>query len=206
MAGNVAIADTIPNSVLPPCEDQGCYVIAEKISLKESTDTKGLKIRTGLFNVTLPSNPAAINSHPSSTLIVYKYENAPHITISTETGNDYLFRGFTTKPPSIQAFLEIIYTKTPKDYDVTSTYDKESWNAFMWFKKQVVEKNTKIYIYDKGKLKIYYETGVDRVPSQNAAWAIDSENPNLALRLESNMNEADFKKILFSITTKTKGK
>lgn len=214
MATNVAlagvvpnyIADTIPNSALPPCEVPGCYVIAEEISLKETTDTKGLKIRTGLFNVTIPSNPAAINSHPSSTLIVYKYENAPHITISTETDNDYFLRGFTTKPPSLQAFLEIVYTKTPKDYDVTSTYDKESWNAFMWFKKQIVGKNNKTYIYDKGRLKIYYETGVDRVPYKNAAWAIDSENPNLALRLESNMAEVDFRKILFSITSRTKEK
>jgi len=202
----VVIADTIPNSALPQCEDPGCYVIAEKISLKETPDTKGVKIRIGLFNFTIPSNPVAINSNPSSTLIIYKYENAPHIGISTETDNDYFLRGFTTKPSSIQAFLEIIYTKTPKDYDVTSTYDKESWNAFMWFKKLIVEKNNKTYIYDKGRLKIYYETGVDRVPSKNAAWAIDSENPNLALRLESNISEADFKKILFSITTKTKGK
>ena len=200
------IANTIPNSALPACEDTGCYVIAEKTSLKEILDTDGVKIQTGLFNFTIPFNLAAINSHPSSALIVYKYKNAPNIIISTETYADYFLHGFTTKPPSIQAFLEIVYTKTPKDYDMTSTYDKESWNALMWFKKQVVGKNNKTYIYDKGRLKIYYETGVDRVPYKNAAWAIDSENPNLALRLESNMAEVDFRKILFSITSKTKEK
>lgn len=204
MSSNVVLPGVIPNSALPPCEDTGCYIIAEKISLKETSDTKGLKIRTGLFNFTIPANPAAINSHPSSTLVVYKYENAPHIGISTETDTDYFLQGFTTKPPSIQAFLEIIYTKTPKDYDMTSTYDEDSWNALMWLKKQIVGKDNKIYIYDKERLKIYYETGIDRVPFKNAAWAIDLKNPNLALRLESNMAEVDFRKILFSITSKTK--
>jgi len=206
MSANAVLADSIPNSALPPCEDAGCFVIAEKISLKETPDTKGVKIRTGSFSLTIPSNPVAINSHPSSTLIVYKYENAPQIVISTETDTDYFLHGFTTKPPSIQAFMEIIYSKTPKDFDITSTYDKESWNALMWFKKQIVGKNNKTYIYDKGKLRIYYETGVDRVPHKNAAWAIDSDNPNSALRLESNMAEADFKKILCSIISKTKEK
>lgn len=206
MATSFAIAESLPNSALPPCDVPGCFVTAERVSLKETPVIKGVKIHSGLFNFTLPPNLSAISSSPSSSLTVYRYDNSPHIVISTETDTDYFLRGFTTKPPSIQAFLEIVYTKTPKDYDITSTYDKESWNALMWLKKQIVEKNNKTYIYDKGRLKIYYETGVDRVPSKNAAWAIDSENPNLALRLESNMPEVDFKKILFSITSKTKEK
>jgi|GEM_PF-6465359 len=206
MSINVAMADTIPNSALPPCEGEGCYIVAEKIALKETTDTKGLKIRTGLFGVIIPSNLISISSSPQSSLTVYRYENRPSISICTETDHDYLLRGLTTKPPSIQAFMEIVYAKVPKDFDVTGTYDKETWNALMWLKKLIVEKNSKIYIYERGSLKIYYETGIDREPSRNAAWAIDSDNPNLALRLESNMDAADFKTILLSITTKTRGK
>ena len=76
----------------------------------------------------------------------------------------------------------------------------------MWLKTQIVGKTNRTYLYEKRGLRIYYETGADREPTRNAAWAIDSEHPNIALRLESNIKEADFKKILYSITTKSEGK
>jgi hypothetical protein len=201
---NVAMADDIKHDTLPPCEGQGCSAIAVKVVLEEKNETRDLKIRIGSMAVSIPSNVTRIDLAKS--LTVFRYETAPHITLSTETYETFRNDKLTSKPISISEAMVIIFTKTLKDSDITSKYDKELLNNLMWIKKGFMEGAKEAFVYDKGSVKIYYLPN-GAPPSRNLAWAIDSEHPNVAIRLESDLSQNSFIKILYSISSiKRKGK
>ena len=204
LIANIAKAETIPSEALQPCENKDCYVVAEKIPLKETSEIQGVKYRSNNFVVTLPPNVIGIDQ--LETITVYYRKNSPHIIISTETDKDFRLNDFTSKLLSVLDFLDIIFTKTPKDREIFGAYDKVSWNNFMWFKKLTMENNN-AFVCEKGKLKTYYISGLEREPYKNIAWVVNSEYPDVAFRLESNIGKADFINILSSITSfKPEGK
>jgi hypothetical protein len=106
----------------------------------------------------------------------------------------------TSKPISLSEAMEIIFTKTLKDIDVTRKYDRELLNNLMWLKKGFMEGGKEAYVYEKGRVKIYYLPN-GGPPYRNLAWAIDSEHPNFALRVESDLAVTDFAQIIYSITS-----
>lgn len=194
---NVAIAGVIKPDTLPPCEDTACNVVAKKITLETRTETKNLKIRIRSFTIGIPLNVTRIDI--GNSLTVFRYETSPQISISTETDETLQFLKLGPRPISLSEVFNIIFNKTLKDPDITSTYDKETVNKLMWIKKGFLKKSAEAYVYEKGRVKIYYiPDGV--AASRNLAWAIDSEHPNVAIRLESDLSVTDFAQILYSIT------
>ena len=195
-----ANADDIKRDILPPCEDQGCSAVAVKVALEEKAEAKDLKIKIGTMTVDIPPNITRIDMAKSSALVVFRYETAPNIMITTETDETFQMNKLTSKSVSLSEALDIIFTKTLKDNDVTSKYDKVFLNNLMWLKKGYMEGAKEAFVYDKGKVKIYYIPNGGS-PYKNLAWAVDSEYPNFALRLQSDLSVTDFTQIIYSITS-----
>lgn len=198
MSINVALADDIKRDILPPCEGQGCSAVAVKVALEDKTEPKNLKIRIGSMFIEIPPNVTRIDI--GHDLTVFRYETAPHIAICTETDETFRMSKLTSKPVSLSEALEIIFTKTLKDSDVTSKYDRDFLNRLMWIKKGFMEGGKEAFVYDKGKIKIYYLPN-GGPPYRNLAWAIDTGRPNAAIRIESDLSVTDFAQIIHSITS-----
>ncbi len=198
MSINVAMADEIKRETLPPCDDQSCSAVAVKIALEEKTEPDDLKIKLGSMVVGIPPNVTRIDI--GHDLTVFRYETAPHIVISKETDETFQMNKLTSKPVSLYETMEIVFTKTLKDSDVTSKYDKEFLNKLMWMKKSFMEGGKEAFVYDKGKVKIYYLPN-GGISYRNLAWAIDSERPNVAIRLDSDLSVTEFAQIVYSITS-----
>lgn len=203
MSVNVTMADDAKRDILPPCEGPGCNVIAQKVVLEAKAETRDLKVRIGPMVVGIPANVTRIDV--GHLLTVFRYETAPHISISTETDETFQMKKLTSKPVTLSETLDIIFTKTLKDSDLTAKYDQEFLNKLMWIKKGFLEKSGEAYVYDKGRVRIYYipEGGS---PSRNLAWAVDLEHPNVAIRMESDLSVTSFAQILYSITATKKEK
>ncbi len=196
MTINLAIAGDIQKLIIPPCESQGCYVVAKKITLPEAIDANNLKIRIGSLVVTIPPDVTRIDLFKSVT--IFNYDTTPNIMISTETDETFPLTKSASKFISLSEAMEIIFTKTPKDRDLTGKYDNDLLSKLMLVKQGLMDKSNKAYVYDKGRIKIYYAPkGGD--PHKNFAWAIDSKYPNVAIRLESDLHQNDFIKMLYSI-------
>jgi hypothetical protein len=196
---NAAVAGDIRRNMILPCEGPGCSVVAVKVVLDESSETKDLKIRIGSLVVEIPSNVTRIDIAKSSALTVFRYATVPHIAISTETEETFQMEKLTSKPITLFEALEIIFTKTIKDSDVTRKYDKEFINNLMWIKKGFMEGAKAAYVYEKGRVRMYYLSN-GGPPYRNLAWAIDSKYPNTAIRIESDNSQNAFLKMLYSIT------
>lgn len=202
----IADASELKRDLLPPCLDEGCSDVAVKVVLEEMAEANDIKIRIGSLVVGIPANVTKIDIAKSSALTVFRYETDPHINISAETEETFQLIKLTSNPISLSEAMEIIFTKTLKDRDVTSKYDKELLNNLMWIKKGFMKGGKEAYVYEKGRVKIYYLPN-GGPPYRNLAWAIDSEHPNFALRVESDLSVTDFAQIIYSITSiKTKEK
>ena len=201
---NIAYAGDIK---LPLCDDSDCSVVATKITLEETIDINDLKVRVDSLTVVIPPNFTKVDlSRSSVSATVFRYENTPPIMISIETDETLQLRELTSKPISLYESMEIIFTKTLKDSDVTSKFGKESVNKLMLIKKELLGGGRKAYVYNKGQLKIYYISHAGG-PYKNLAWVIDSKHPNYALKLASDLHENDFIKIIYSSSLlKTKEK
>ncbi len=204
---NVAMADSSKRHVYPPCEGQGCSAVAVTIPLEETSFKKNLKIQIGSLVVEIPPNVTKVDLARSPiSATVFRYETAPPIMISTETDETLSLRELTSKPISLFESMEIIFTKTLKDSDVTSKYDEELLNKLMLIKKELLGGERKAFVYSKKQLKIYYISHAGE-PYKNLAWAIDPKFPNQALKIASNLSENDFIAIIYSaVSLKAKEK
>lgn len=200
MSINITTAADLKRNILPPCVDRECSEVAVKVLLEEIAEAKDIKVRIGTLVVGIPANVTRIDIAKSSALTVFRYETSPHVIISSETEETFQMVKLTSKTISLSEAMEIIFTKTLKDSDVTSKYDKELLNNLMWIKKGFMGGGKEAYVYEKGMVKIYYLPN-GGPPYRNLAWAIDSEYPNFALRVESDLSVTDFSQILYSITS-----
>lgn len=182
----------------PSCKGKGCYVVAARELWQRTPQTRGLGVKSGQFVVKIPSNIASVGI--GKTVTVFRYDNAPPVVIGIET-----IQTFELNAKDINLFevLEVIFTNTPKDYDISNKYSMNIWNKLMLVKQGFLEQSEKAYIYTKAPLFVYYIPGAGK-PFNNIAWAVDKNNPDTALRIESNMSASKFKEILFSIILKEK--
>lgn len=177
-------------------EERDCLVIATKDSWKESRMIQGLKVKSGTFVVTIPSDVIWVGL--GTTVTVFRYDKAPHVVIGTENRNTLQLG---SNDISMSHALEIVFTKTPKDRKLLKKINRELWDKLMSVKKGLLGKAGKSYLYEKASLTVYFIPDAGE-PFNNIAWVVDADNPNCALRIESNMDAGKFKDILFSIKTK----
>jgi hypothetical protein len=202
---NGVSASPISNELLPPCQLPACYAVAERKVIKETVQTRGVKVSSPLFVVTIPPNVTGIDH--LSTVTVYHYGSGHNsdVIIGTETAKDLPIAELKSKPSSVSDFLDVIFTRLPKDREVSGDYDKVSWNALMWLKKLFIGQSGLAQIYEKAGLKIYYISNAG-IPFDNVAWAVNQGDSGIALKLQSNINRADFEEILFTISPHKTGK
>lgn len=182
--------------ILPPCEEQACNPVATVITLPEAPAAKELKIRMGSMILDIPSGVTRIDMAKSVT--VFRYETSPPVLISMETDKTVPFLNEESPHLSLNDAMKIIFTRTPKDRDITNKYGATIVNRLMLAKKDLWGKSGEAYVYTKGRISIYYiPDGGD--PYKNLAWAIDSRYPDTAIRLEGNHLRNDFLKIIYSI-------
>ena len=199
MANHAIAADKVePGQNLLPCEKKGCFVVADRMPWKENKQRQGLRVKSGTFVVTIPSNVMWIGL--GSTVTVFRYDSAPHIVIGMETKETFQL---TSKEINLSQALEHIFTNTPKDQKISDRYNIELWNRLMLMKMGFLDKSGKAFVFEKAPLTVYFipDSGEQ---FNNVAWAVDSGNPNSALRIESNMDEKIFEDILYSIKLKEK--
>jgi len=199
MAGGVVAADNIQQfKDFPECKDKGCFVVAVKEPWKEISDTQGMKVKSGPFVLTVPSKVIWVGL--GGTVTVFRYDKSAPISIGTETKDTFQL---SSNDISLSQALEVLFTKTPKEYKASDKYEKELFNRLMIIKKGLLVKSDKIFIYKKGELTVYYIPKAGE-PYNNIAWVVDAKNKNFALRIESNVNEDIFKNLLFAVKTKEK--
>ncbi|NTW16383.1 MAG: hypothetical protein HGA41_02850 [Syntrophaceae bacterium] len=196
LAASPALAGDMKNEVLPPCEDQACNHVAKTITLPEAAVATELKIRMGSMILEIPSAVTRIDMAKSVT--VFRYEVSPPVLLSVETDKTVPFLNVKSPPVSLNDAMQIIFTKTVKDRDITEKYDAAVVNRLMWAKKELWGKSGEAYVYTRENIRIYYIPGSGD-PFKNLAWAIDSRYPDTAIRLESNHHRNDFLKMVYSI-------
>ena len=175
-----------------------CFVIAVREPWKESTINDGLQVKTRTFVVTIPTNVVLVGL--GTAITVFRYEKTPDIVIGTEDENTFYLSNDNI---TLREALELIFIRTLKDHEISQKYNLETWNNFMLLKKFFLGKGGKAFIYEKGPLTVFFIPDAGE-PFNNVAWAFHANNPNSALRIESNMGIEKFKDILFSIRTKEK--
>jgi hypothetical protein len=183
---------------LPNRADKGCFVVASRVPWKAAPQTQVLQVKSGPFVIAIPSNIIEVSI--GGTVTVFRYDNIPHIVIGTETKDTFQL---TSTDISLSKALEVIFTKTPKNLKIANKYGKELWNELMTIKKGFLERSGKAFIFEKRPLTIYFIPDAGK-PFNNIAWAVDTDKPNSALRIESNVDTNSFKNILFSIKPKEK--
>lgn len=173
-------------------------IVAVRLQLDNVTIQKGVKVKTGTAMLTIPSKVVEIGL--GNNVSVFRYSDAPKIVISTENIETFQM---TSSDLNIYQILDYMFTKTSKDNSSEVKYPSDLWNELMLIKKGFFKNGSKAYLYDNTPLKIYYIAKAGE-PFTNIAWAVNIDKPNLALRIESNMDSNTFRKILLSIKLKEK--
>lgn len=168
-------------------------MVATSLLLKKTLQKQGLRVKSGPFVVTIPANVTWVGL--GGTVTVFKYHHAPPIAIGMETNDTFQLN---SKDINLSRALKHIFTNTPNDLEMSNRYNSELWNKLMLMKKGFLEKSGKAFFFETRSLSVYFIPAADE-PFNNIAWAVHNNNPDSALRFESNMNATKFEEILFSI-------
>ncbi len=136
---------------LTNCKGKGCFVVATKLPWAELSKANGVKIKYGLFLLTIP--PDIVQVSLGSDVTVFRYTKIPHIALSTETKETFQL---TSEEINLSQALDVIFTNTPKDHKLSANYNKELWNNLMLAEMGLLDHAGKAFIYKNGRLTAYY--------------------------------------------------
>lgn len=184
------------NHSIPVGEGKGCFVIADKAQWEKMPKMHGMKVNAGSFVITIPGNVTCVGL--GNTLTVFKYDNMPPIVIGREIKTTLLD---DLGDITLMRAIDIIFTKTPNDYENTDNIENKYLKNLMLIKCGFLLNSGRPHIYNKDSMAVYYIPSSGK-PYNNIAWVFNVKKQDSAIRIESNIDIKLFREILFSIISK----
>lgn len=147
-------------------------------------------INYGGMNFHLKTNLKSIGI--GENIAIFKYYNHPEIVISTETSQTLNLQGMNF---NLDDFFQLaFFSNSHQAIENISTND--GFNSFVKeFKCAFLKDTSTIEVFENQKLRAY-QINESKEPFKNMAWIINKNNNESAVRIESNISNEDFKKLI----------
>lgn len=181
---------------LPACQAPECYIVATPAEWPEISFEKKLAINRPEISFCVPIDPKQIGFTENSTVIQYEKGNR---LIIGRLDLDH----FDLPESSFTLFdqLKITFLKTPNDSEPRNTVDNFVWRINLLTKVDMLKNVEKLSVYEFNNLSVFY-LSTKNIDLDKHLYIINISRPNEIIKLQGNLQEDVFLRIINSIVMK----
>lgn len=193
-AANCFAASELPDpDSLPKCTGKSCFIKARPEPWPQEPVKDGIKVKYRFVPLVVPAQIDYVGIGES--VAVIDYGRSKRIVLGSMTNNDL---NLPESDISVVDSIDVMFNKTPDDKEPDSMKNKLAWRTIMLAKAQIFQKITRLSIFDKDDIKVYFFCRQGK-PYKNVAYIINNKYEHYVVTIESNVDTDEFLNIIASM-------